>query len=211
MAIWGNMWRDWLTGLQTVKRNRVVAGVFIAAGAVALGEGILGVLLIPFLESLGGGVQEFGWLLTVRAIGGLIGGLLVSHIGNRVSPTTLFPLSLVAIGGLGLVMFNSPLLLVALVTLFLMGIPATGAQVSSQTLLQTGANPRYQGRVFGAYGATTAFLLLGGQGLAGALGAYLGTVPMLNTNACLYILAALLASAMLQGVAEGATGSGGGL
>lgn len=200
MTTWADVWREWLAGLRTVRMNRSVAGVFIATGAVALGEGILGVLLIPFLELLGGGVQEFGWLLTIRGIGGLVGGFIVGHMGNRLKPTALFPLSLAAIGGLGLVMFNLPVLLIALVILFLCGIPAMGAQVSSQTLLQTKVDAQYQGRVFGAYGTTTALLLLGGQGLAGALGACLGTVPMLNANACLYISAALIALVMLRGV-----------
>jgi MFS family permease len=189
---WINLWREWLEGLRTIRMNWPVAGVFVATGAVALGEGILSVLLIPFLELLGGGAREFGWLLTIRGIGGLIGGLVVGHASHWLQPSGLFPLSLAIIGGLGLIMFNLPVLTVALVILFLLGIPAMGAQVSSQTLLQTGVGERYQGRVFGAYGTTVALLLLGGQGLASTLGNHLGTVPMLNANAGLYVLAALI-------------------
>ena len=200
---WGSLWREWSGGLRVARGKREIAGVFLATATSSLGEGILGVLLIPFLELLGGGAREFGWLLTIRGIGGLIGGLLVGHLGGRLRPSILFPLSLAVIGGLGLVMFNLPVLLVALAVLFLWGIPAIGAQVGSQTLLQTKVGNQYQGRVFGAYGTTSAFLLLGGQGLAGALGSRFSTVSLLNVDACLYVLAALIALVMLRGAVDG--------
>lgn len=147
---------------------------------------------------LGGGAREFGWLLTIRGVGGLLGGLIVGHAGSALKPARLFPLSLIIAGVLGLVMFNFPVLLLALAILFLWGTPAMGAQVSSQTLLQTGVPGQYQGRIFGAYGTTSALLLLCGQGLASALGNCLGTVPMLNVDAGLYVLARLMALAMLR-------------
>lgn len=186
-----------------MRRNQSAAGVFIATGAAALGEGILGVLLIPFRVLLESGVQEYGSLLTVRGAGGLVGGLIVGLIGDRIRLSALFPLSLVIIGGLGLVMFNLRTFVVALVVLFLVGIPAMGAQVSSQTLLQTSVEAQYHGRVFGVYGTISALFMLSGQGLAGALGMSLGTVPLLNVNACLYLSAALVALFMLRGAGTG--------
>ena len=200
---WRALWCEWLAGLRAIKGNRAVTCVFVTTGAVALGEGILSVLLIPFLVLLGGGAREFGWLLTIRGVGGLIGGFLVSHVGRGLRPAHLFPLSLLIAGILGLILFNLPVLYVALVILFLWGTPAMGAQASSQTLLQTSIADTYQGRVFGAYGTTSALALLCGQGLASTLGSGIGTVPLLNVDAGLYLLASLLALLMLRGPLPG--------
>jgi MFS family permease len=198
-----------MDGLRRVRGGPVVVGVFTATGAAAMGEGIFSVLLIPFLEILGGGAEEFGWLLTIRATGGIVGGLLLAKLGGRIRSETLFTLSLLLAGALGLVMFNLPALPIALAVLFLWGIPAMGAQASSQALLQSRVRDEYRGRVFGAYGMTATLLSVSGQTVAGMLAGHLGTTLMLNADAALYCLAggaalALLPSSSRLPVREGA-------
>ncbi len=197
-AAWARVWREWWAGIQLVRNDRLIAAIFIATGMVALGEGIFSVLLIPFLHLLGGGAQEFGWLATIRGVGGLLGGLVVGQMRALGKPQRLFPLSLIVAGFLGVVMFNVPVLLVAMAMLFLWGLPAMGAQVSVQTLLQSNVANQYQGRVFGAYGTTAALLVLCGQGLASGFGDHLGVIAMLNIDAILYFGAGVTALAMMR-------------
>jgi MFS family permease len=186
---WTALWRDWVEGLRLVKGHRVVTAVFVAVALVMLGEGIFNVLLIPFIQVLHGGAVALGWLLTVRGLGGLIGGFVIGRVGNILKLKRLFPLSLLVLGLFGLAIFNLQTLWLAMGILFLWGVPAMGAQVSSYTLLQNNVPHNYQGRIFGAMGTTAALLALCGQGLASALGDRLGIVPLLNVNAVLYLLA----------------------
>ena len=167
-----------------------------------LGEGILIVLLVPFVEVLQGGAQELGWIFTVRGLGGLLGGLVVGRLGNTFRPTTVFSLSLGAIGLLGLMRYNIPTLAAALVTIFLTGIPSVGAQASSQALLQSGVADHYLGRVFGALDMTVGLASLAGQGLASALGDHLGVMPILNVSGGLYLLSSVVFIAMSREAPE---------
>lgn len=187
-AAWTTMWREWWDGIQLVKTQRALAAVFLVTGMVAFGEGMFSVLLIPFLQRLGGGAQEFGWLVTWRGVGGLLGSFLIARIYPVLSPRRLLATSLLVAGLLGVVMVNVPFLLVAMASLFMWGIPAMGAQVSCQTLLQQSVTNAYQGRVFSAYGTTAALLLLGGQGIASGVAAHVDLVVLLNVYAGLYLV-----------------------
>jgi len=198
VAAWRTLWREWLEGLQFVTTDRSISALFIAGGIAVLGEGIFTVLLIPFVGLLHGGALVLGWLLTIRGLGGLIGGLAVGVSSRFMPPWRMFPLSLGLIGLLALIMYNALALMWALVILFLIGVPAMGAQVSSQTLFQSNVADQLRGRVFGAFGTTVALLMLSGQGLASALGDHVGIVAMLNIGGGLYILAGVIALVMMH-------------
>ena len=197
-ANWINVWREWRDGLRLVTHDRVIAALFVTTGMVAVGEGIFTVLLLPFLHVFGGGAQEFGWLATLRGVGGLLGGLIVGQIHGGVQSRHLFPLSLLLAGMLGLLMFNIPMLELTMTMLFLWGLPATGAQVSAQTVIQRHIPDQYQGRVFASYGTAAAILLLCGQGLASVFGDYVGVIPLLNIDAGLYVAAGVVALARMR-------------
>jgi MFS family permease len=205
---WMALWQEWLAGLRLVRKDRLTVAVFVAAAIAMLGEGILVVLLVPFVKLLRGGALELGWLLTVRGLGGLMGGLVVGWLGDRLAPITLFSLSLGAIGLLGLTMYNVSVLIVALAALFLIGVPAMGAHASSQTLLQSAVADGYLGRVFGALGMTIGLATLAGQGLASVLADRLSIVVMLNASGCLYVLAGMVALVMMRGRLSGREAAG---
>jgi len=195
---WMRIWREWLGGVRMVKRDRLIAAIFIGGAIALLGEGVINALLVPFVELLQGGALELGWLLTLRGLGGLIGGLVFGHIDTVMQLHRIFPLTLAGMGLLLLIMFNFPMLLLALVVLCLIGILATGVYISSQTMLQNSVDDRYRGRIFGALGTTVALCTVGGQGLASALADRLGVVVMLNVAGTLYALAGAIALLMLR-------------
>jgi hypothetical protein len=69
---------------------------------------------------------------------------------------------------------------------------------ASQTLLQTTVADEYRGRVFGARGTTNALLYVAGLGLSGVLVGELGVLAMINVAVWTYVLAGLLAFALLS-------------
>ena len=193
-----DIWRDWLDGLKLVRKNRPITTVFVAVIIAMLGEGIIQALLVLLVKLLKGGAMEFGWLLTLRGLGGLLGGLIFGRIGTFVRPHHIFPWTLVGMGSLFLVMVNYPVFIFALIILCLVGIFAVGANVTSTTLLQNGVSNNYLGRIFGLLGMISALMILIGQGSASALADRWGVVVLLNIGGGLYILSGLIPLAILR-------------
>ncbi|MEM3486366.1 MAG: MFS transporter [Candidatus Methanomethyliaceae archaeon] len=193
------LWREWLEGVRLVKERLSITGLFAASGIMMVGQGIINVLLVIFVETLGGGALEWGWIVTAQAIGSLIGSFIVGHIGNILRPSRLIT---VGIGGAGLIFLmivNCRSLLLAVALTPIVGVLAVGYMVSVQTLLQEKVSDSYRGRIFGAYNATKALLMLGGMGLASILGDLLGSIPVLNIAGGFFLLASMLALLLLRG------------
>jgi predicted MFS family arabinose efflux permease len=199
---WISVWQEWLEGLRTIKRNRLIVILFVVVAIQTFGNGILSPLLVPFVDDvLGSGAAGYGWLSTAQGIGGLIGGFIVGQWGKALNPSHLIAPGLAAVGLTQLAVFNFPSLPLAIVLFALLAVPFVAALAGQQTLLQTSAADEYRGRVLGASDANMTLFSLGGAVTAGALGNVLGTVPMLNISAGLFILAGLVAL-LLRGCAD---------
>lgn len=199
-SAWSRVWVEWRDGLRLVGRERVITVLLAMSAAFALGEGILGALYVPFVtEVLQGGELYLGWLMSAQAVGGLLGGLLMSRFGNVLTPRTLLGVSAVLFGLTDLAIWHArslealglPPLTLALVLILLVGIPATGLGAAFSTLLQSGTRDEYRGRVFGTLAMTQSLLLLVGIALAGVLGEVMGIVPMLSVDSGLYVFAGI--------------------
>jgi MFS family permease len=209
---WAAVPREWLAGLQLIRRERVVMILFALIAITSLGEGVFSVLFVVFVNRiLGGGAQEIGWLMSAQAVGGLIGGVLVGWMGNKISPIALIGLGGVAFGLIDLAIFNYPTFLPgftpALVLFAAVGIPGVAMMTGMNTLLQSAVADKYRGRIFGTYGMTGALLALIGATLAGTLGDRIGTVMLLNIQGGVYVVAGLLVPVLLLG-ARGARALG---
>lgn len=197
------VWSEWLEGLRLVKTERTLAALFIVTALAMLGQGFINVLIVVFVKDvLHAGALQFGWMASAQGVGGLVGGLIIARVGNLFQPTRLIALAMVTAGLVLLLMINLPSLLLALGLLALLGIPMMGYMVSGQTLIQTKVLDRFRGRVFGAYATTFALFMLMGLGLASTLGDSLGVVLLLNAAAGLYLLAGLVALAMMPAAAQ---------
>ena len=191
--------RAWRDGLRLVGQDRTLRTLLTVDGLAFGGQGVLDVLLVPFVErSLHGDAQLFGWLLTVQAIGGVVGGLAIGWASGRLTTVRLFGISLVLVGAIIAVVANVPLLPVILPLVALAGVPAVGWIVGGQTLLQASAPDRYRGRVLGAYATTSALARLGGMGVASLLGDRAGVVPLLSGAGGLHLVAGIAALALLR-------------
>jgi MFS family permease len=198
-AAWMAFWHEWRDGLRLVGMNRVLRTLFTVEGLAVVGQGILDVLFLPYVKRvLHGDALLFGWLLSLQAIGGLLGGMIAGRISVQLSPTRLFGLSMGLVGATIVIAANVPILPLIVPLVALVGIPVVGWLVGAQTVLQDSVADRYRGRMLGTYGTTSALTQLGGMGLAGVLGDRLGIVPMLNISGGLHIVGGVGALILLH-------------
>jgi predicted MFS family arabinose efflux permease len=183
-------------------RRKIRAGL-VMTGVAAVAQGLFVVLFVPFVaRALHGDAAEIGLLRGVQAVGAIAAGLLLGVVARRVRPGALAALGAAGFGVLGLAIWNAPWLTTAealYVALFVaVGAPGTIMVTGLVTVLQECAPAASRGRVFGAF--TTAFALGQAVGMAGGglLGDRVGVVPLLNAQAGLYLVAALVAAVGLR-------------
>jgi hypothetical protein len=189
-AVWG----EWIAGLRIVRRDRLLAGVFVMGGIAMINEGVLVSLLVPFVKDvLGGSAAQLGWLMSAQAIGGVVGGLLIGRIGKLISPLRLMAICGALDGILLLGIINGGSIALALVLIAIAGVPVVGFFVSAQTLAQQQTEDRYRGRVFGAFGTVGAAMTLLGILISSLLSEHIGIVSMMSLGSALYIVAGIVA------------------
>ncbi|MDJ0755442.1 MAG: MFS transporter [Ardenticatenaceae bacterium] len=191
---WLQFWREWLSGLRYIKRVRVLAITISILAFALFGDAIMSALLVVFVqEEMGLSAVEFGWIMTARGIGGLIGGILIAQLGQKLSQTLLITAGLTLSGILLLIVVIFPTLTVILPLVVLVGISVMAFFIGFQTILQIETEEAYRGRVFGAYGTTMMLIMLIGSGLAGALADVAGSTELMAAAAGIYIIAGALA------------------
>ena len=191
---WVQVWRDWLDGLKIVRNNTIIANTFIVIGVALFADAILSAILVVFVQDdMGLSSVEFGWMMTARGIGGLIGGLLIAQLSQKFSATQLITWGLALSGTILLIAVNIPTLTVVLPSLVFIGVFAIAWIVSIQTVMQTNTEDTYRGRVFGAFGTTSTLLMFVGSALAGVLADQIGSLILMNSAAVIYIGSGLLA------------------
>jgi MFS family permease len=204
----GGACREWLEGLQIVRRSRVVAVLFAYIALTSVGEGVMATLFVPFVsDALRGDSLAVGWLLSAQAVGGIVGGVVISAVAARFVPARLLGWGSVGVGLVDVMIFNYPSFLsgiaLGIVLFALAGLPVSALQAGLMTLFQTSVADRFRGRVFGSYGTTAALFNLVGIGAGGLLGDWLGVVPVINTQAAVYLAGGVLVLGLLgKGAAE---------
>lgn len=198
------VWREWLEGLSLVRKDRLITAIFAAMGVAMVGEGLIEVLLVPFVKDvMHGNAEVLGWILTAQAIGGIAGSFLLSSVSKKISPRQLVGWSGIALGVILLIILNFPSLALVLALLALAGLPVIGFYVNLYTLLQINVADKYRGRIFGAYTTIQALAMLVGMGLASGLADRVGIVPMADIDAACNILAGIIAFVLMRGAISG--------
>ncbi|MFI7133799.1 MFS transporter [Nonomuraea sp. NPDC050153] len=201
---------QWAAGLRLASRDAGVRLLVAYMMITGLGEGIFATLAAPFVSDvLGGEGDAYGLFLSVQAVGGILGGLVVALHPGRAAPKVLLGGATVVFGLADLALFTYPLavpalwpglwpalwpsLWPALVLIGLAGVPAAAAMAGFTTLAQNLAGDDRRGSVFGILGSAQAATALAGMGLAGVLGEAAGVVPALCLHAAGLIVAGILA------------------
>lgn len=188
------VWRELLAGLRLVRANQVVAALFVLWTVTGFGEGLLDVLVVPWVSSVLGGTSiTFGWMMTAQALGSIAGGAILASAGKTQQARRLVVVGALGWGLIDLAIFNAASIPLALVLFALVGIPIAAMVVSFNALIQSEVSDEYRGRIFGALGTAAAITMLAGMAISSALAGRLGVVTMLNV-ACAVVIAGALAT-----------------
>ena len=206
-----SFFRELIEGLAVVRESRtvaVLAGSFIIT---SLGEGVFGVMFVVWVRQvMHGGSLQLGWFMSAQAIGGILGGLAVAHLGRRLPPVPILGLCSIVFGLMDILLFTYPLFLhgiaLGLGIIIIVGFPAAAVGATWNSLLQMGVDDARRGRVFGLMGALSSGSTLVGTIVAGTLGGILGPIFLLNTmQGGVYLVAGVLVLVTLR---HAWTGSG---
>lgn len=183
-------WKEWLEGIDVVRKNRVVFILFLSVVLLNFGGIMIDPLSVPYiLDVVGAGVNVFGWMMTVQAVGGILGGLLAARVNRRISTVSMYGWSEVILGLVLLARYNIPDLPVLFVTTLITGFPAALGMAALETLFQQKVPNSHLGRISGALNTTVGLTsLFGVLGISGILGELLGVVPVLNIAAGITLL-----------------------
>jgi MFS family permease len=192
-----NLFHEWAEGMRFIRKDRTVRILFLLQSIPSIGESVMSVLFVPFVtEVLRGGTEHVGGLMSSQAVGGIIGGTLISMIAAQVKTARLLGWSaiLFALADFGLFNyfhFYSGILL-AYGFIMLAGPLAVGMGASYNTLIQENVADSHRGRIFGAFGLTSAVFTLVGIAIGSFGGDALGIVPMINIQVYGYALVGLI-------------------
>lgn len=194
-----NVWREWRAGMGLVKKEQLVSAIFIIIGFAMVGEGIIEVLIAPYVERvLHGTPQILGLLMSAQAVGGILGALLIPRLSKILPPGRLMGICGLMFSSVIVVLATVPVVPVILPLIAIAGAGASGFFIPMITLLQTTVANEYQGRIFGALSAIQAIALLIGMGTASGLGDRIGIVPLMLIDAGFNFLAAMLTFALIR-------------
>jgi predicted MFS family arabinose efflux permease len=188
---------QWKMGIRLIWDTSTVRLLFILSALPAIGEAVMYVLFVPFvLEVLRGSEVDVGGLMSVQAIGGLIGGVIISWVAVRVKTYQLLGVSGIIFGLLDFALFNYSTffsgMALAYIVLVTVGPFAVGMGAGFNTLIQTNVEDAYRGRVFGVFGLTGSIFSLVGIAFAGYAGDTVGIVPVINVQAYSYIIVGIV-------------------
>jgi Na+/melibiose symporter-like transporter len=188
---------EWRVGFGTAASNPVLRTLMIALLITSTGEGIMGTLFAPYVRSvLHGSGQVYGVITGVQAIGGIVGGFLVTVVADRWSPVAMVWAGSIVFGLLDLAIFLYPLLWVnpwpAAVGMILVGLPGAVMVAGVMTLFQRNTTDERRGRVFSLVALTEAVSVVVGSTFAGFLGGPAGIMPVLAAQGLGYVVAGLI-------------------
>ncbi|MGJ6963128.1 MFS transporter [Streptosporangium sp. G11] len=195
-------WQGASAGLRLIRRSPVLRAVAVVLGLLALAQGLFVILFLLFVTGpLGAGESEAGLLRGVQAVGGLLGGALTGYLARKLDVRRLTAFSLLAFGLVSLAIWNSPALTTAIwfyAGLFtLSGAPSVWVMAGWLSVAQQATPDELRGRVMSAMFALSDGLQALGLMLAGVLAGLLPMPVLLNGQAVVFFLAALLFWRML--------------
>lgn len=194
---------EWIDGIKLCFTRRDLSTLFLFRVMSGFGEGVLTVLLTPFVVSvLHAGGTEYGAVTSAQAVGGIAAGFAVAALGRRGGPRILLGYGALTFGILDFLIAVYPLALPALWPIFvlivLVGFPAAAMNAGYTTLLQTHTPDRFRGRVFGAIGTGQGVAMVLGIIVAGTLGDVVGIIAVLSLQGVIHMVAGPLVLARLN-------------
>ena len=186
------VWAEWQGGFKIVRSESILKITFALIGVALFADAIISAIFVIFLQQdIGFSSVEFGYIMTARGVGGLIGGLAIAQFGARINPRHMLSVSLLVLSGVILAAVNFTTLPAFLIAMVVAGIPAVGMMIAVQTIFQKRTPEAYLGRVFGLFQTVVMLLMFLGSWVAGLLGEAVPTIHVLLFAASIYVVAGL--------------------
>lgn len=193
------VWAEWQGGFKIVRSESILKITFALIGVALFADAIISAIFVIFLQQdIGFSSVEFGYIMTARGVGGLIGGLAIAQFGARINPRHMLSVSLLVLSGVILAAVNFTTLPAFLIAMVVGGIPAVGMMIAVQTIFQKRTPEAYLGRVFGLFQTVVMLLMFLGSWVAGLLGEAVPTIQVLLFAASIYVVAGLSGIWMLR-------------
>jgi MFS family permease len=174
-------WEEWRDGLDLVRVERTIGGLFVALGLMTFGGTMLDPLTAAWVRDvLGGSATAYAALMVAHAVSGIVGAVVVGSWGHRLSPRLLTAWASVVAAALLLVKFHVPVLEVAVGISLVQGFVAVASGIGVEALAQERVPAGYRGRVFGLLQATIWALSLLGALVGGLVAELVGLLPALD-------------------------------
>ncbi|MDJ0356640.1 MFS transporter [Paenarthrobacter sp. PH39-S1] len=191
------------SSLVRVLIDRNLRGPFTVIFATSIAQGMFVVLFVFFVtDTLGGTEADVGLLRGVQAIGAIAAGIALGFIASRIGVRALSITGATAFAVVSLIIWNLSFVtdeLWAYIVLFaVVGAPGVFLGDGLVSILQLTSNDDQRGSVFATLGLVMALGQSVGLLIAGALQETVGTLPLLELQGVIYLLAAGLACLLLK-------------
>lgn len=189
----------WLEGWEYVRVHPVLSRLLLVMMISGFGEGYVSALLVPWMSDVVAGTSEqLGLMLSLQAVGGIVGGVLVLHYGARWAPFALLGVGAASSAVLLVVIYNYPLVASvgpwpAVLLTGLAGVPFAVYGSAQSIALQHGSDDGIRGRAASLTFGLQAAAQLVGISLAAPTATLLGPLAI-NVDALAYLAAGLLAT-----------------
>jgi MFS family permease len=185
--------RNLREGLIYLFNHQVLRSIVFIGFIYALSIGIWNTMLLPFATvALNATEFEYGLQEGLTSIGFVLGSLLIARYADRLREGQWLSLSLLAMGGFGIVYALSSSVPLAVLFVTITGFMNAPYSVARRTLIQRNTNREMRGRVFGATMTLSTVVMLIGMGVAG-LADYIGVREMMLTSVILTTLGGVFA------------------
>ena len=168
-----SIWRNIVEGVQIVRQNRIVLALMVMAGTCEM-FGFSFAVLVPVFarDVLQVGAVGMGMINAFRSGGGLLAGLVLASLGDFKHKGKLI-LGMFFMFGVGLILYaNSPVYILSLFFIGLVGVSAAGHDAMSQILLQLNVEDDQRGRAMGIWQLSIGFGVIGSMTLGTLAEAY---------------------------------------
>ncbi len=193
------VWSDMKEGFRIVWEHPIIRQVFIVLGIYSIGQGILGVILIPYVKDvLKADAVQYGWICMAEGIGGLVGSFFLANMGKKLNTGSVLSITPILMGGLLVLMARTEDMIKVFIIITFIGLLFVIWHISVHTLLQLSLKDSVRGRIFGLLASVSSLAVLTGIILTSFFGDSLGAVNMVLIAAGIFATSGIVGSIMID-------------